>query len=63
MILHFSLFKFGGTSIDLDVIVIKDLADLQYNFAAPGSPDLMYCGILNLELDSVGHGIANDLLQ
>lgn len=59
----FSLFNFGGTAIDLDVIVIKDLYDLEYNFAAPGSGDLMYSGILNLETDLVGHEIATELIK
>lgn len=49
--------------MDMDVVVQKDLEDLKDNFAAVGTSTALYCGVLNLAKDEVGHEIASKLLK
>lgn len=49
--------------MDLDVIVKKSFADLDINFVAAGSNDIIYSGILNLGMDEIGRSVSSALLR
>lgn len=58
-----SLYKYGGTATDIDVIFKKSLDDLGENFAALGNLDLVYCGIINLATDTVGRDVGAAIIE
>lgn len=60
---YFSLFNFGGTVVDLDVIIQKDFAELGDNWAGHGDYSYIYSGVLNMALDGVGREVSTDLLK
>lgn len=55
---YVSLFKFGGTYLDLDVVVQKTLENITANYAGAESENFVAAGVLNFEHDGVGHEIA-----
>jgi len=55
---YLSLWKYGGTYLDLDIIMLKPLNTLKPNFAGAESKTFVAAGIINLENDS-GHEIAD----
>jgi lactosylceramide 4-alpha-galactosyltransferase len=61
-----SLWKYSGTYLDLDIVMLKPLDTLQPNYAGAESNNFVAAGIINLENDS-GHEIADlcvkDLLK
>lgn len=63
MNLYYSLFNFGGTVIDLDALVVKNLQSLGENYAAMGTTELVYCGVLNLGMDEVGREVSTNLMK
>lgn len=63
---YLSLWKYSGTYLDLDVVVLKPLNVLKPNYAGAESSNFVAVGIINLEGES-GHEIADlcvrDLLK
>lgn len=59
----FSLFKWGGTYLDLDVIVKKNLSEISPNYAGAESSNFVAAGVLNLDALGSGHEIAEMCLK
>lgn len=53
-----SLWKYSGTYLDLDVVMLKSLDTLKPNYACAENKEDIVVGIINLEGDS-GHEIAD----
>lgn len=58
-----TLFKFGGTYLDLDFIVQKSLEKLPPNFVAAESTTLLANAIMNFQHIGVGHSIVARYLE
>lgn len=56
---YFSLWKYGGTYLDLDVIVKKGLNILKPNYAGAESEKAVAAGVLNFDDKNFGHQIAD----
>lgn len=56
---YLTLYKYGGTYMDLDVVVQKNLDILPPNYAGAESPNFVAAGVINLQHDDIGHGIAD----
>ena len=54
----YSLYKWGGTYLDLDVILKKDLNEIEPNYAGAESENFVAAGILNFDHSGVGHEIS-----
>jgi lactosylceramide 4-alpha-galactosyltransferase len=50
-----SLYKFGGTHLDMDVVVMKSFNSLKPNFAGTETTDLIANGVMNFENQGFGH--------
>jgi lactosylceramide 4-alpha-galactosyltransferase len=63
---YLSLWKYSGTYLDLDVVVMKPLSTMNPNFAGAESNNFVAAGIINMEGEK-GHEIADicvkDLLK
>lgn len=63
---YLSLWKYTGTYLDLDIVILKSLNVLKPNYAGAESKNFVAAGIINLENDD-GHEIADlcdkDLLK
>lgn len=63
---YLSLWKYSGTYLDLDIIMLKPLKALKPNYAGAESKNFVAAGIINLEHET-GHEIADlcvkDLLK
>lgn len=63
---YLSLWKYSGTYLDLDIVMLKPLNSLKPNYAGAESKNFVAAGIINLEGDE-GHMIADlcvkDLLK
>lgn len=55
---YLTLYKYGGTYMDLDVVVQKNLDMLPPNYAGAESPNFVAAGVINLQHDDIGHEIA-----
>lgn len=60
---YLSLWKFGGTYLDLDVIVLKPLDSIPANYAGSESENFVAAGIINLEEAGFGHQVADMCLR
>lgn len=64
---YLTLYKFGGTYLDLDVVVLKSLSLAGINYSGAESGDSIAAGVMNFAPDEYGHQIAEmcirDLLQ
>lgn len=58
-----TLNKWGGVSIDLDVLVMKSFNDLPDNWIAKESPFFLASGIMRFSKDQVGQNLTRDVLQ
>lgn len=58
MLRYLTLWKFGGTYLDLDTVMLRPLDELESNYAAVESEDVVAIGIINFENVS-GHEIAD----
>lgn len=56
---YLSLYKFGGTYLDLDVVVQKTFENLTANYAGAESPNFVAAGVINFQHDGIGHEIAD----
>lgn len=55
---YLTLFKYGGTYLDLDVVVLKSFVDMQPNYAGAESARWVAAGVMNFEPDGHGHELA-----
>lgn len=55
---YLTLFKYGGTYLDLDVVVLKSFDTLEPNYAGAESPRWVAAGVMNFEPDGHGHELA-----
>lgn len=55
---YVSLYKFGGTYLDLDVVVQKTLENITTNYAGAESENFVAAGVISFENDGIGHEIA-----
>lgn len=62
-ILFFSLYKWGGTYLDLDVIVKKSFDTIEPNYAGAESENFVAAGLINFDHTNAGHEIAEHCLK
>lgn len=60
---YLSLYKWGGTYLDLDVIVQKSFDDVESNYAGAESDKFVAAGVLNFDHVGVGHSVAEMCLK
>lgn len=60
---YLSLYKWGGTYLDLDVILKKNLSEIKPNYAGAESSNFVAAGILNFDHSGIGHEIAEFCLR
>lgn len=60
---YLSLYKWGGTYLDLDVVVQKPFDSVAPNYAGAESDDFVAAGVLNFEHDGFGHDFAELCLK
>lgn len=53
-----TLFKFGGTYLDLDLVVQSSFADMPPNYAGAETGKDIAVGAIGFDADSIGHKIA-----
>lgn len=58
-----SLYKFGGTHVDLDFVMKKSLSNIPYNFAGAESEDLLANGLMNFDYNGIGHVMAETCIR
>lgn len=56
---YLSLYKFGGTYLDLDVVVQKTFENLTANYAGAESMIDVAAGVINFQHEGIGHEIAD----
>lgn len=59
---YLSLWKYGGTYLDMDTVSLKSLNELEPNFAGIESKKVVAIGIINMENES-GHEIADHCVK
>lgn len=57
-----TLWKYGGTYLDLDVVVLKPL-DTIVNYAGAESSQYVAIGIINMNQIGIGHDVADMILR
>lgn len=60
---YLTMLKFGGTYLDMDVVVRKKLEDLPPNYTGAQSADALGVGVMNFGRDVVGHAVAEDCMR
>lgn len=60
---YLSLYKWGGTYMDLDVVVQQNLDKIEPNYAGAESENFVAAGVLNFDHQHVGHEIAELCLR
>lgn len=55
---YLSLYKFGGTYLDLDVVVQQNFNDIPSNYAGAESENFVAAGAINFDYNGIGHEIA-----
>lgn len=63
MLFLFSLYKWGGTYLDLDVIVKKSFDQIEPNYAGAESENFVAAGLINFDHTGLGHEIAEHCLR
>lgn len=58
-----TLWRWGGTYMDLDVVMKKSLANVTQNFAGAESENMIANGVMNYESTGFGHYIADSILK
>lgn len=58
-----SLYKFGGTNVDMDFILKKSLSDMPYNYAGAESKDLLTNGLMNFNYNGIGHAMVETCIR
>ncbi|XP_055593862.1 lactosylceramide 4-alpha-galactosyltransferase-like [Uranotaenia lowii] len=60
---YLTLYKYGGTYLDLDVIVLRSFDELEPNYAGAESSRWVAAGVLNFESEGHGHQLAEMCLR
>lgn len=60
---YLSLYKFGGTYMDLDVVVKKNLDNIAPNYSGAESSEFVAAGVMSFDHDDFGHKIAELCLK
>lgn len=60
---YLSLYKWGGTYLDLDVVVQKPFDTVEPNYAGAESDKFVAAGVINFHHDGVGHDVAEMCLK
>ncbi|XP_058824632.1 lactosylceramide 4-alpha-galactosyltransferase [Topomyia yanbarensis] len=60
---YLTLYKYGGTYLDLDVVVMQSFDTLKPNYAGAESPRWVAAGVIHFELDGYGHELAEMCLR
>lgn len=55
---YLTLYRYGGTYMDLDVVVQRNLSAIAPNYAGAESPSFVAAGVINLDHNGIGHVIA-----
>ncbi|XP_065095251.1 lactosylceramide 4-alpha-galactosyltransferase-like [Ochlerotatus camptorhynchus] len=55
---YLTLYKYGGTYLDLDVVVLKSFDTMEPNYAGAESSRWVAAGVINFESDGHGHELA-----
>ncbi|XP_017151951.1 lactosylceramide 4-alpha-galactosyltransferase-like [Drosophila miranda] len=59
----FTLFRYGGLYLDLDVVVLQKMEDVPPNYTGAESDQMLTAGIMNLAATGLGHEIAEFCLR
>ena len=59
---YLTLWKFSGTYLDLDIVMLKSISSLK-NFAGAESPRALGAGAINLDSSNIGRSMANIFLH
>ncbi|XP_044733080.1 lactosylceramide 4-alpha-galactosyltransferase-like [Chrysoperla carnea] len=59
---YLTLWKYGGTYLDLDVVVITQLEKIPQNYAGAEDDTDIAAGIINFDKDGMGHQLAEQCL-
>lgn len=60
---YLTLYKYGGTYLDLDMILTKSLDSLGSNFVGAESEEAVAAGIINFSHDGLGEKMADACLR
>lgn len=55
---YLTLYKYGGTYLDLDVVVLKNLDEAGVNYSGAESNEDVAAGFMNMEPTGFGHQVA-----
>lgn len=55
---YLTLYKYGGTYLDLDVVVQTSLSAISPNFAGAESENYVAAGVINFDHNGMGHVMA-----
>lgn len=55
---YLTLYKYGGTYLDLDVVVLKNLDEAGVNYSGAESDEDVAAGFMNMEPSGFGHQVA-----
>uniref|UniRef100_A0A8D8GDZ4 Lactosylceramide 4-alpha-galactosyltransferase n=1 Tax=Culex pipiens TaxID=7175 RepID=A0A8D8GDZ4_CULPI len=58
-----TVYKYGGTYLDTDVVVMKSLDELPLNYLVSEGDGFVANGIINLQASGVGHTLAESMLR
>ncbi|KAL5284220.1 hypothetical protein ACFFRR_006475 [Megaselia abdita] len=58
-----TLWRWGGTYMDLDIVMKKNIANLTQNFAGAESDSIIANGVMNYESKGFGHYIADSIFK
>lgn len=60
---YLTLYKWGGTYLDLDVVILRSLENIKPNFAGAESDTHVAAGVMNFDNEDFGHEIAAACLR
>lgn len=60
---YLSLYKYGGTYLDLDVVVQESFDNIEPNFAGAESENFVAAGVINFDYQSTGRMFAELSVQ
>lgn len=58
-----TLYKYGGTYLDLDIFLLQSLDNLPKNFAAAEVVNLVNNAVINFDSEGIGHDIVAKLIR
>ncbi|KAJ8728398.1 hypothetical protein PYW08_016783 [Mythimna loreyi] len=60
---YLTLYKWGGVYLDTDVLVVKSLTPLGYNWVAKESDGIINAAVIAISLDQIGRKLAEALIN